>query len=188
MTLLRFLAAVVAAAVATFFFGFLYWGVNPAPYRSLMEVTDEPVAREALKRHFPDNGTYVVPGLTQDQETLEKLHEEGPVAFVHMMAVNGRPMMGPAMMVQGFLLNVIVAGLLGILLLLGTRPDTSYLERVRFAGLFGCTAAILIDFGDVVWWGESASWKLHMAIYHIGFAVVAGLVLAAFMRKPASVS
>ena len=93
MSLLRFLAAVLAATVATFFFGFLYWGVNQAPYRSFSKTVDEPEARSALKKHFPENGTYFVPGLGHEQETVEKLHEEGPVAFVHMISADGRTMM-----------------------------------------------------------------------------------------------
>lgn len=179
----RSAVAIVAASVATFFWGFLYWGVNPLPYQSWLQPKDEPAAREALKRHFPENGTYTVPHMEHEQEELARLYEEGPVVFVHMAAVDGRPVMDPTIMIGGFLLNLVCVLMLAFVFRLAAR-ERSLFETVRFGAAVGVFAALLVDFGDVIWWGVGAEWSLHKALYHITFCIVAALVLGLIDRRP----
>ena len=48
---------IVLAAVAIFFWGFLYWGLNPLPSGSWKQTNDDVAAGKALLEHFPESGS-----------------------------------------------------------------------------------------------------------------------------------
>ena len=133
-----------------------------------------------LLEQFPENGTYYVPAFTHEQDQIEELFQQGPVAFVHMLAVDGRPAMDSSIMVQGFLLNLVVIVLIGLLLLQVGPALPSYLDRIKFVTLAGVASAVLIDFGDCAWWQMDWGWMAYRAGYHVTAWVVAGLVLGCF--------
>ncbi len=80
------------------------------------QAKDDVSAGQSLLQHFPEAGTYYVPASTHDPETLERLFQKGPIALVHMISSSGRPVMDPSIMIQGFLLNLVVIVLIGLLL------------------------------------------------------------------------
>lgn len=172
---------IAISAVVLFFWGFLYWGLGP--YRSMIwqPNADDVAAGQALLQHFPENGTYFVPGFTQDEATVEKLFADGPIAFVHMISASGRSMHDPAIMIQGFILNLVVIVLIAMLLRRVCSALPTYVDRVKFVALAGVTSAVLIDFGDAVWWQIDWSWKLYQAFYSFSAWLITGLILAKFI-------
>ncbi len=104
------------ATLAVYAWGMLYWGLNPLPYTAWQRTADDAAAGQALRDHFPRSGTYYLPGLYNDSETLTRLHESGPVAFIHITAREGRPEMDPGIFVKGFVLNLVVVGVIALLL------------------------------------------------------------------------
>lgn len=178
----RTAVALIAAAAATFVWGFVYWTVNPLPYQGWSKAKDEVAARKALKEHFPENGTYFVPHLRDDQEELTKAHEEGPVAFVHMVAVDGKGVMEPKILVYGFLLNLAAVAVLAFVFRLAARARPLF-ETVRLGAAIGVFGAVLINFGDAVWWGLASDFALHKGLYGVGFCIIASLILGLFNRN-----
>jgi hypothetical protein len=178
----RVLIGVVVACVVLYAFGFVYWGLGP--YRTLVwkQAKDDQATAQFLRQQFPDNGTYYVPPFNHDPETIDQMFRTGPVAFVHMLAVDGRPMVDPSIMVEGFFLNLLVIVLIAMLLRQVSAALPTYLDRVKFVVLAGVTAAVLVDGNDVFWWQISWKWKLYQGIYDVGFFTLAGLILAAFME------
>lgn len=174
---------IVIASVVLYMWGFVYWGLGPYPKLIWKQANDDVAAGQALSEHFPENGVYFVPGAGHDQATAEGLYETGPVAMVHMIAADGRPMMDPSIMVGGFALNVVVIVLIGALMCQVRAALPTYAHRVKFAALAGLTAAMLIDCGDIVWWQIDWSWKLYNAFYHFSAWLIVGLVLAKFMAS-----
>ncbi len=179
---------VIGMAIATvvlYVWGFLYWGFGP--YRTMVwkQVKDDTSAGQALLAHFPEDGTYYVPGFGHDQATVEGLFASGPVAFVHMLSTSGRPMADPSIMIQGFILNLVVIVLIAALLRRVGSALPTYLDRVKFVALAGLTAVVLIDFGGAVWWQINWSWQLYQAFYNFSAWLVTGLILAKFI-EPAS--
>lgn len=172
---------VVLAAIALFFWGFIYWGFGP--YRTMIwqQAADDGQAGKALLDHFPNNGTYFVPGADHDQATAEGLYEQGPVAFVHMISASGRPMFDTSIMIQGFLLNLVVIVLIAVLLHQVVAALPTYGARVKFSLLSGLIAAVLIDCGDSVWWQIDWPWMLYNAFYHFTAWLLTGLILAKFI-------
>lgn len=170
---------ILVAAVAMFVWGMIYWAANPLPYGTWKKTTGDEAAGQALKQHFPENGTYYVPGLYNDDATAERLHNAGPVAFVHMLARDGRPRMEPMIMVKGFLLYVVVAALL-LLVLRAAGPPAVYADRVKLAVAVAAVAAVMIHIGDTVWWYMPVNWKLHQALYDFLALSIGGAVLGRF--------
>jgi hypothetical protein len=175
----RTLLGILIASVVLYMFGFLWWG-GALPYATAIwkQPVEQDTVRVALRKHFPDNGVYFVPGFNEDQAAAEKLTAEGPVAFVHMLAVNGRPLLDPQIMVGGFVLNVAAIVLMTLLLQRAAPALPRYAQRVGFTALAGLTAALLMDGGDVVWWQIDVAWKLYIGAYHLLFWSITGMILA----------
>lgn len=181
--------AIVLATVSMYVWGFLYWGgANPLPYQSWKQTKDDVAAGKALLEHFPETGTYYLPGMNHDAETKAKLFEDGPVGFVHITARDGRPMVDPSIMIAGFVLNLIVVILLYLTLNQAAGSLPGYGSRLKLVALFALTAVVLIDCGDAIWWQIPWEWKIHVAFYNFSAFLVAGLVLSAFVKRHAESS
>ena len=178
----RTIIGIAIAAVALFVWGFVYWGLGPYRTAIWKQASDDVAAGQALLEHFPENGTYYVPGFDNDPETIEGLFQKGPVAFVHMLSADGRSMHDASIMIQGFLLNLVVIVLITMLLRQVCSALPTYLDRVKFVGLAGLMAAVLIDCGGAVWWQLDWSWKLYQACYDFSAWVVVGAILAKFIE------
>lgn len=177
----RTILGICLAQVIIYLWGFLVWGLGP--YRTLIwkQPVDDAAAGAALREQFPSNGMYAVPSFNQDEATVAEMFAKGPVAFVHMVAVNGRPLMDPSILAGGFVLNLAVIVLIVLLLTRAAPALPGYVDRVRFVALAGLSAILLIDGGDVVWWQLAWNWKLYMAGYHFSFWLISGLILAKFV-------
>ena len=165
----RLVSGILLATIAGFFWGFLYWGANPLPYSVWKQTNDDQAAQQALREHFPESGTYYLPGMYNDEETLSRLSEAGPVGFVHI-SLEGRPVMQPDTMIQGFLLILVTVVIAALILQLVALP--TYGQRLKLAVLVGLAGAVMIDFGQSVWWHISWAWKLQGAIYDFTVWVV----------------
>ena len=179
----RTILGVMLATLAMFVWGMVYWGANPLPYRSWKSAANDEMAQHLMREQFPEVGTYFVPSVRADPETLERRYQAGPVGFVHLTS-RGRPVHDTSIMTKGLLVDfasvLALAGLLGM-----AGPGLlTYHRRAAFAALAGLGAALLIDGGDVAWWSIPWPWKLHQAIYDATAWWVAGLVLARFGEWP----
>ena len=70
--MVRTILRVLLAAVAMYFWGFLFWGINPVPYQSWQQADDD-AAQAALRELFPTAGTYYVPGRAHDEAEMSAL-------------------------------------------------------------------------------------------------------------------
>jgi hypothetical protein len=175
----RLVIGIIAAWLAMFFWGSLYWATTKLPYSAWKSAPDDLRAGQALKEQFPESGTYYVPSMSHPTDKLEKLMKQGPVGFVHINR-EGRPMMDPSIMGMGAAHNLVVVILLAILLTQARLG--SWGARARFVSVVAVAAAIMVDFGDAIWWGTSWGWKLATAGYTVSSMTVAGLVLAKFVE------
>ena len=185
----RLIAGVIIAAVVLYLFGFVYWGMGPYATVIWKQAADDEAAGTALARHFPENGTYFVPAIKPDMETTNRLAEKGPVAFVHMIAVDGKPMTDPSIMIGGFFLNLVAIVLIALLVKLAAPAVPTYAARVGFVALAGLAAAVFSEGNEAVWWQISWEWKLYQAVYSVAFWIIAGVILAAFIQaEPPKIS
>ena len=179
---MRFVIGVVLASIVLFGWGFVYWGFFQFQDFTLQRTENTETIGYILKDHFPQNGTYIVPG--HDQLDREQRYLEGPVAMIHMLRIEGRPEFEKSIMIKGFALNVIVVILMGVVLQCVAKALPTYWSRVGMAGLIGLTAAVMIDLGEIAWWEIDWKWQGYAAVYHVTAALAIGLVLGAFIRPP----
>ena len=178
----------VIAAVALFFWGFVYWAVSPLPYTALKTVADEPAAGQALLEHFPQSGTYYLPDpQNPDIDEMNALHRQGPVAMVDI-DVDGAVPQSPIVMLAGFAHILITTLMISLLMRLTGDALATYGDRVLFVFLAGVIVAFWARISDVIWWGLGLPWQMYNAIYDVSSWLIAGLILAKFVGpKPASV-
>jgi hypothetical protein len=169
----------VVAAVAMFFWGFLVWGVSPFPYRVLKPVADVPALQEALKRALPESGVYLFPHPSQgsEEDVQKKLAEGG---FGRVVFVREGATMGGGTFGLGYLHNLVTAFLLA--LLVRSAGGVGYGARFGTVFLAGLAGAIYSNLGKPIWYFDP--WAAHVLdfAYDLSSYVVAGLVLAKFVR------
>ena len=170
---------IVLATIAVYVWGFLYWGISPVPYTAWKQTNGDEATQKALLEHFPESGTYYVPGRHHDEETMNRLFEAGPVGFVHIN-LEGRPAVDPSIMISGFFFTLVAVLLISVLMAKSAPAFSSYADRVKFAALTGLTAVVMIEFGQAVWWQVSWQWKIFQAFYNFAAWTTAALVLAKF--------
>lgn len=183
----RLLFGVFLASLVLFFFGFLFWALNPYPYTAWTPAQDEPHAIEALRQHFPERGTYFVPARDPNPTIREEKFKKGPIAFVFIMSPKGRPEVDPEIMIRGYVLSLFGLLLIGSQMRRVRTALPTIGSRVRFAAMSGLIASVMILLGDVVWWQMPEDWKLWQALYHILGWTLSGAVLAFYIddRKTA---
>lgn len=166
---------VIAAAIAMYLFGFVYWGASSFPYAPWLETSDDRVAGQALLEHFPESGVYFVPGRGNAAEERVALHDAGPVAFVYIDR-EGRPEFDPGLMVRGFLLNGLIAALmLWLFRLTGMKGHGS---RAGLAAVVALTIVAVVHVGDIVWWVLPVGWEISRALYNSVAFVLGAVVLS----------
>ena len=168
------------AALAMFVFGAVFW-MSPFPYAAFSKTADDQAAGQALLQHFPESGTYIVPGMYNEKSKLESLHAAGPIAFVNICREGG-PVMDPKYLGLGFLQYFVVMLLTGSVLRKVGSALPSYGSRVWLVALIGVIVALLGDLALPVWWRAPWPFFVVMAAYTAVSATLGGLVLAKFAK------
>lgn len=181
----RLLLASFLAALAVFFWGFVFWGLSPLSGSVMKATADDQAAQAALRETFPESGVYFVPSPSGSPEAMDALHRAGPVAMIHIQR-DGRPAMDPSVFVWGFVHGWLVCLILGWLLFRAGPALPKYRSRVLFITVAGFAAALFIDYGDTIWWYSDRSWQLLNLAYNTMAWLVAGLVLAALIKPGSS--
>jgi len=180
----RYILGSFLAALAFFFWGFLYWAANPMVKNIIHTSPDDEAAGAMLKQMFPMDGMYTVPGMGLDPDTMNARQEAGPIATVHIRHA-GAPAMSPKFFIVA-IAHCWVTALLLTFLLVKAAPSVlaSYGSRVWFVTLTGIAIAVVSDLSFPIYWGHPWTIYLFNAGHIIGGMFVTGLVLAKFV-KPA---
>ncbi len=177
---------VVLAALAMFVWGFLFWGVPwPNPAYSHLSEADEAALWETVRDHVPETGVYYLPDVQREgtMEAAVARHRQGPLAKV-MVHAEGAEVMSAGVFIGGFL-HMLVSAFLLALLLRGAAPVLgSYGRRVAFVVLAGLAVAVWANLGEPIWNYHPWTHELTNAVYDWTSCIVAGLVLARFVRQP----
>ena len=184
----------ILGAIVLFVWSALAWMIVPWPGEPMRHFASEDAMVTAIKGNAPRSGNYLIPnepqrlpGMTEDQyqkatKDAEDRMNNGPMVFA---VVRLEPMsMGKAMIV-GFLTNVIAVLLAGTLLLQTDR--LSYRGRVAFVAGLGLLIFIGGHVDEWNWWGFSNAYTMMtFGAVVIGW-VLAGLVMAIFVRGKTAV-
>lgn len=177
----KYLLAPFLAALAVFFWGFLYWGAPPyLPYKALGPTQDVSETALALGKFFPASGTYLLPSPLQGADQMQELGARGPMIEVHITKEGMSAADQAKCMALGFV-HMFVLSLL-LIIILGTlvKAFVCAMCRVRFCAAIGLLVAVC-DLGQVIWWHHSLTWTLAQAFYDFSVYTIIGLVVAKFV-------
>lgn len=177
------LLGILLSAMAMFAFGAVYW-MTPLSTSFIQKPDDDAAAGRMLKTAFNESGTYTVPGNSQDEKQYLELAKAGPIAMVHIKLEGGEPM-EPKLLAMGFvheLVSMVVAAML-MGALLGVLK--TYTKRVGFMAVLGVIMALYANLGGAIWWMQSWEFSIVVAVHTALAWLVAGLVLAAFIKPSA---
>ena len=171
---------IVVTTLVLYVWGFLYWGVSTIPYSYWKQTSDDAMAQEMLSEHFPESGTYFIPGVGNDPEMRQTLYRNGPTGFIHIKH-GGRAEMDSTTMIAGFLLNLIVVVLLAAFF--KVAGATEFRDFARLSVVGGAVAVVAIDVGDMIWWQVPVEWKIWQLFYDYTLWIIAGHLLGIFMKQ-----
>lgn len=155
-----------AGGVALFLWGMASWMLVPMRQENLQTFTNGDAVAEALAANTSGHGLYVHP---KAKDELAK----GPFAFVIFRPGPTLPM--SRLMVRGFLICVLAAGLMTNLLLQSTV--TTYGGRILFSVVVCLTAGVLVRLSDWNWWYYPTSFILLELVHLAMSGVILGLAI-----------
>jgi hypothetical protein len=172
----RFLLAPLLAALAMFFWGFIYYGLSGIPYKALGTAGD---VAPAVTQLFPADGTYIFPDPRTPPEALAEQMKRGQALMVHVKK-SGVKEMDPNTLIHGFLLEFVSCLLVAGLLQKVAPAFHGFGGRVMFVFTLGLLLTLFSNGGQAIWWQQPWGWHL-MTMLHDGVAfLLAGIVLAGF--------
>ena len=166
-----------AGGVALFLWGALSWAVLPMRADNLQEFNDEDKVAAVLEASTNGHGVYVYP-------KGEGKLANGPFAFVIFRPGATMPM--SRLMVRGFLICVLAAGLMSNLLL--QSSVTTYGGRILFCVVVCLTAGVLVRLSDWNWWYYPTSYIVFEFLHLVVSGAVLGLAIGKLIvpRDPGS--
>ncbi len=184
----------VLGAIVLFIWNALAWMIIPWPGEPLRHFTSEDAIVAAIKANAPRSGNYLIPnepqrlpGMTEEQyqkamKDAEDRMNNGPNVFV---AVRLEPVSVARAMVVGFLTNIVTVFLACVLLRQTDR--LSYRGRVGFVAGLGLLIFAGGHLDEWNWWGFSHAYTMmQLGALAIGW-ILAGLVMAIFLRGKTAV-
>jgi hypothetical protein len=172
--MVRIVFGSVAAAVAMFIVGFLFWA-TPLQYAGYSTATEPQNAavQLTLAQNLPHTGRYMVPETGTPNGAI--LYGKGPVAVIDYNS-GGYSTSDPASMIGGFVHEIVVSLMIGLSLLAVAGRVTDFASRFRLAIGLSAAASVLVLLGDPIW--RHADWRY--AIYAL-VANMAMLTAASFV-------
>jgi len=177
----RALVGGVAAAVAMFIIGFIFFATPLYKLGSgSLDNAQAAAVQLAMAQNIPATGTYFVPsGDTPEQAGM---YSKGPVATIHYNT-NGYSIADPGAMVGGFLHMLVVCLLMAVGLYTLSLHIPSFGERVRLLVLGVVGAAVFMRLGDPIWYHQDWGHAIYLFIADCVALIVAGLVILKLLPR-----
>ncbi|MEC9376032.1 MAG: hypothetical protein VYA80_06635 [Pseudomonadota bacterium] len=171
------LVALVLWSWSTFFYV-----LSPIPYYTMSETSDDIEAGKALLEHFPETGTYIIPGRYSSDELRKEMRTDGPVATVYITR-EGSPDASAKKIIIGTFNSICIGFLIGISMLLLNRHTTDYWSHVSIGSMFGIAYTAYPRFADIIWSDFPYGYQL-MMIFSDGFSWILAVMVMAYFTRP----
>jgi len=176
----------VLAAVAMFFWGFLYWAAFPFTYRIMAPAPNEGALAKTIGDALPASGVYLLPhpkGGSEDE--VAKRFQAGPLVQINIQKRGTAPVQG-SVFFWGFVHMLVSAFVMGLVLRAAAPAAPSFGSRLQIGALAGVAAACYSNLGKPIWWHQTWDYHLLNFGFDLGSWLLAALVLAWFVRDPSS--
>ena len=182
--MIRVIIGSVAAAVAMFIVGFIFFGPLGLSNLGTVNLDDAQAAgvQQTLAANLPRTGTYFVPS-PESSAAQTVMYGQGPIATIHYNT-GGFAAMDTSAIVGGLVFNFLVALLIGAALIGIDRRVPDFGSRARVAVIIAVAAAAFAHLGDPI--DHHYGWG-HFIYRFVADSIalgVAGVIVAWFL--PAS--
>jgi len=179
----RALIGAVAAAIAMFILGFVFYAT---PLMKLGSGTLDNVraaaVQQALQANIPATGTYYVPSADTPEQTV--MYGTGPIATIHYNS-RGFSVASPSVMIGGFIHMLMVTLLMAAGLFTLSRYVTSFGDQVRLLVLGTIGAAAFMRLGEPIWYQHDWSHAIYVFVAESISLIVAGLIILKLLPRRA---
>lgn len=152
----KLILCALAAAVVVQIWGTISWMILPWHELDFRQFSNDENIATVLRNELQGSGLYTIPNMDPSVHENEAAMTEwnnkarqGPFAFISVRAEGIAPGMGLPMSL-GFLLNVIIGGLL--LWLVRNTSITSLKGRTIFIAVAGTLGGLYVHFSNLIWW------------------------------------
>jgi hypothetical protein len=147
--MLRLFLGALAVTVVSWIWSVGFYVLSPIPYWTMSKTLDDRAAGNALLEHFPESGTYILPGRDSGKEVRSEMRANGPVATVYIVR-EGRPQSSPLKTALGTLQGIVIGLTLGVAMLMLNRYTTKYWNHVAICTTVGLAYSAYPRIADIV--------------------------------------
>jgi len=180
----RLIAGSFCVAIVLWVWSTVFYVISPIPYLTMSQTADDLAAGEALLEHFPETGTYILPGRYADDDTRKEMRSKGPVATVYFTR-EGSPEASAVKILIGTFNSVVIGLMLGLSMLFLNRYTTSYWSHVAIGTSFGMAYTAYPRFADIIWSDFPPGYQL-MMIFSDGLSWILIVMVMAWFTRPAN--
>jgi hypothetical protein len=177
----RALVGAVAAAIAMFILGFLFFATPLASFgtKSLPDAQAQSV-QSVLAQNLPGTATYAIPSDTTPHQT--SLYGRGPIATVHYNT-NGYAVGDAATMIGGFI-HMLVVGLLMAVGISGLSGHVGpFRDRMRLLVLGVLGATLFMRLGEPIWYHHDWGHAIYLFVADSVSLIAAGFIILKLLPK-----
>jgi general stress protein CsbA len=181
--ILRGLLGAVAAAVAMFVLGFVFFA-SGLQNLAIGDVDNMQAAtiRQALAANLPETGTFSVPDDSTAEQTV--MYGQGPIATIHYNS-RGFAIGDPLVLLGGFMHMLIVALIMAAGLLTLSKYVASQGERIRLLLLGAIGAAVFIHLREPIWFHHDWTYAIYVLIADVVSLTIGGLIILKLLPRQA---
>ena len=180
--MLRLIAGSFCVALVLWVWSTAFYVISPIPYMTMSKTVDDLAAGQALLEHFPETGTYILPGRYAGDEIRKQMRRDGPVATIYFNR-EGRPEASVVKILIGTFNSFVIGLMLGVSMLFLNRYTTSYWSHVAIGTLFGMAYTAYPRFADIIWSDFPYGYQL-MMIFSDGFSWILIVMVMAWFTRP----
>jgi hypothetical protein len=187
----RIILGGLLGGILIFNWGFVAHMLLPLGKMGVHILPDEAAVVGPIRSTVKEPGFYLFPGMDMsgkasesEQQAWQEKAKQGPVGVLIVRPQGGEGL-SPRLLLTELGTNIATA-LLAALLLAQVRATAGYWTRVGFVTLLGILAFVTVLVPYWNWYSFPADFVATEAIEHTVGSFIAGLVLAAIVRVPAS--
>ncbi len=185
----KILLAGVLGGLAMFIWGAVSHMVLGLGESSVKAMQNEETVIATMSENMKEPGLYLFPGgvpsndmTKEQQEELMRKWAQGPSGFL-VFHPEGMPAMAAKTLLTELLSNILTALVAAFLLSQGLGTLTSFGSRVLFVALIGLVPFLSLSASYWNWYGFPASFTFAELVDQVGGFGLAGLVLAALVKR-----
>jgi hypothetical protein len=178
----RLFAGSLLVAVVLWAWSTLFYVISPIPYYTMSQTADDIAAGQALLEHFPETGTYILPGRYSGKDIRSQMRTDGPVATIYITR-DGSPDASLVKILIGTFNSICIGLLIGVSMLLLNRHTKRYRDHVLIGSMFGIAYTAYPRFADIIWSDFPYGYQL-MMIFSDGASWILAVIVMAWFVVP----